>query len=39
MNNNISMSGVGGTMAIGEAYQAIQRGHSGRRPPAATTRP
>jgi 3-oxoacyl-[acyl-carrier-protein] synthase II len=27
MNNNISMSGVGGTMAIGEAYQAVQRGY------------
>jgi 3-oxoacyl-[acyl-carrier-protein] synthase II len=25
-NNNISMGGVGGTMAIGEAFQALQRG-------------
>jgi 3-oxoacyl-[acyl-carrier-protein] synthase II len=27
MNNNISMGGVGGTMAIGEAFQAVQRGY------------
>jgi 3-oxoacyl-[acyl-carrier-protein] synthase II len=27
MNNNISMGGVGATMAIGEAFQAIQRGY------------
>lgn len=27
MNNNISMGGVGATMAIGEAMRTIQRGH------------
>ena len=27
MNNNISMGGVAGTMAIGEAFQTIQRGY------------
>jgi 3-oxoacyl-[acyl-carrier-protein] synthase II len=27
MNNNISMGGVGATMAIGEAFQAVQRGY------------
>ena len=27
MNNNISMGGVAGTMAIGEAFHTIQRGH------------
>jgi 3-oxoacyl-[acyl-carrier-protein] synthase II len=27
MNNNISMGGVAGTMAIGEAFHAIQRGY------------
>jgi 3-oxoacyl-[acyl-carrier-protein] synthase II len=27
MNNNISMGGVGGTMAIGEAFEAVRRGH------------
>ena len=27
MNNNISMGGVAGTMAIGEAFQTIQHGH------------
>ncbi|MGE5243090.1 MAG: beta-ketoacyl-[acyl-carrier-protein] synthase family protein [Betaproteobacteria bacterium] len=27
MNNNISMGGVGGTMAIGEAFHTIQRGY------------
>jgi 3-oxoacyl-[acyl-carrier-protein] synthase II len=27
MNNNISMGGVGATMAIGEAFEAIQRGY------------
>jgi 3-oxoacyl-[acyl-carrier-protein] synthase II len=27
MNNNISMGGVAGTMAIGEAFRAVQRGY------------
>lgn len=27
MNNNISMSGVGGTMAIGEGFEAVRRGY------------
>ncbi len=27
MNNNISMGGVGGTMAIGEAFEAVHRGY------------
>lgn len=27
MNNNISMGGVGATMAIGEAFQGVQRGY------------
>jgi 3-oxoacyl-[acyl-carrier-protein] synthase II len=27
MNNNISLGGVGGTMAIGEAFEAIRRGY------------
>jgi 3-oxoacyl-[acyl-carrier-protein] synthase II len=27
MNNNISMGGVAGTMAIGEAFHTLQRGH------------
>jgi len=27
MNNNISLSGVGGTMAVGEAFHAVQRGY------------
>ena len=27
MNNNISMGGIAGTMAIGEAFHTLQRGH------------